>query len=62
MGGDFFSVMHRLFNMLTSKYKNTRLPSEVNRILFVRNLPFNITGEQLYGIFGKYGAIWQIRM
>jgi len=58
----YFTVLQRFTDMITSKYKNTRLPSEINRILFVRNLPFNITGEQLYGIFGKYGAIWQIRM
>jgi len=39
-----------------------RLPPEVNRILYVRNLPFNITGAELYDVFGKYGAIRQIRM
>ena len=33
----------------------------MNRVLYVRNLPFNITGEELYNIFGKYGAIRQIR-
>lgn len=27
-----------------------RLPPEVNRILFVRNLPFKITTEDLYGL------------
>ena len=39
-----------------------RLPPEVNRILYVRNLPFKITAEELYGIFGKYGAVYQIRV
>jgi len=34
----------------------------VNRILYVRNLPFHITSEELYAIFGKYGAVFQIRM
>lgn len=29
---------------------------------FVQNLPFNITGEDLYDLFGKYGAIRQIRL
>ncbi|CAG9335060.1 unnamed protein product [Blepharisma stoltei] len=38
-----------------------RLPKEVNRILYVKNLPTKITAEQLYEIFGKYGAIRQIR-
>ncbi|CAL5348886.1 unnamed protein product [Camellia sinensis] len=35
---------------------NTRLPPEVNQVLYVRNLPF------MYNIFGKYGAIRQIRI
>mmetsp|Transcript_27425 Transcript_27425/g.59075 ORF Transcript_27425/g.59075 Transcript_27425/m.59075 type:complete len:134 (-) Transcript_27425:350-751(-) len=44
------------------KSTNSRLPPEVNRILYVRNLPFTMTTEELYGIFGKYGAVFQIRM
>ena len=40
----------------------SRLPPEVNRILYVRNLPFKITAEELYEIFGKYGAVFQIRL
>ena len=31
-------------------------------MLYVRNLPFNITSEEMYDIFGKYGAIRQIRI
>ena len=27
-----------------------------------RNLPFNITAEEMYDIFGKYGAVRQIRL
>ncbi|GFR52257.1 hypothetical protein Agub_g14791 [Astrephomene gubernaculifera] len=42
--------------------RNQRLPPEVNRALFVRNLPFNISSEEMYDIFGKYGPIRQIRM
>ena len=34
----------------------------MNRILYVRNLPFKITAEELYTIFGKYGAVYQIRL
>mmetsp|Transcript_90165 Transcript_90165/g.176543 ORF Transcript_90165/g.176543 Transcript_90165/m.176543 type:complete len:125 (+) Transcript_90165:43-417(+) len=41
---------------------NVRLPPEVNRVLYVRNLPFKITAEEMYDIFGKYGAIRQIRL
>ncbi|KAL6563747.1 hypothetical protein OROGR_002706 [Orobanche gracilis] len=47
---------------LSLRKSNTRLPPEVNRVLFVRNLPFNITSEEMYDIFGKYGAIRQIRI
>eukprot|EP01018_Ginkgo_biloba_P033331 Gb_34951 [translate_table: standard] len=39
---------------------NTRLPPEVNRVPYVRNLPFNISFEEMYDIFSKYGAIHQI--
>jgi len=39
-----------------------RLPPEVNRILFVKNLPYDISGYELYDIFGKYGPIRQIRV
>ncbi|CAG8736830.1 9218_t:CDS:2 [Cetraspora pellucida] len=46
----------------SAKNRNARLPPEVNRVLFVRNLPFNITSEEMYDIFGKYGAIRQIRL
>ncbi|CAN0905306.1 Splicing factor 3B subunit 6-like protein [Linum grandiflorum] len=41
---------------------NTRLPPNVNRVLYVRQLPFNITSEEMYDIFGKFGAIRQIRI
>lgn len=41
---------------------NARLPPEVNRVLYVRNLPFKITAEEMYDIFGKYGGIRQIRL
>jgi pre-mRNA branch site protein p14 len=38
------------------------LPPEVNRVLYVRNLPFGITPEELYELFGRYGAVRQIRL
>lgn len=38
-----------------------RLPPDVNRIVFVKNLPFKLSSEELYDIFGKYGSIRQIR-
>jgi pre-mRNA branch site protein p14 len=38
-----------------------RLPPEVNRILYVRNIPFKITTEEMYDVFGKFGGIRQIR-
>ena len=43
-----------------------RLPPEVNRILYVRNMPYKteeaLSTEEIYDIFGKYGAIRQIRI
>jgi len=41
--------------------KNIRLPPEVNRVIYVRNLPHKISAEELYDIFGKWGKIRQIR-
>ncbi len=43
--------------MLGKMKTNVRLSPEVNRIIFVRNLPHKISSEELYDIFGKYGAI-----
>ena len=57
-------LVYRAFHALThsSFLLKSRLPPEVNRILYVRNLPFQITAEELYAIFGKYGAVYQIRL
>eukprot|EP01017_Pseudomicrothorax_dubius_P001150 TRINITY_DN0_c3680_g1_i1.p1 TRINITY_DN0_c3680_g1~~TRINITY_DN0_c3680_g1_i1.p1 ORF type:complete len:116 (+),score=15.38 TRINITY_DN0_c3680_g1_i1:44-391(+) len=46
---------------MTHSRANVRLPPEVNRIIFVRNLPYKISAEELYDIFGRYGPIRQIR-
>lgn len=40
----------------------TRLAPEVNRILYVRSLPYKITGDEMYDIFSPHGAIRQIRL
>eukprot|EP01089_Gocevia_fonbrunei_P012201 TRINITY_DN2817_c0_g1_i1.p1 TRINITY_DN2817_c0_g1~~TRINITY_DN2817_c0_g1_i1.p1 ORF type:complete len:119 (+),score=28.24 TRINITY_DN2817_c0_g1_i1:89-445(+) len=45
-----------------SRRANTRLPPEVNRVLYVKHLPFKIKPEEMYDIFGKYGSIRQIRL
>lgn len=38
-----------------------KLAQEVNRALFVKNLSYNVTPEELFDLFGKYGAIRQVR-
>mmetsp|Transcript_2991 Transcript_2991/g.4984 ORF Transcript_2991/g.4984 Transcript_2991/m.4984 type:complete len:140 (+) Transcript_2991:40-459(+) len=43
------------------RHRNQRLPPEVNRILYVKNLPYNMKDEELYDLFGRYGAIRQMR-
>merc|ERR1711909_29217 len=48
--------------MLAAQRKNERLPPEVSRILYIRNLPYKIENDEMYDIFGKYGAIRQIRV
>lgn len=40
----------------------TRLPPEVTKILYVRNLPYKIESQQLYELFAQYGAVRQIRL
>ncbi|KAJ2785058.1 Splicing factor 3B subunit 6 [Coemansia javaensis] len=44
------------------KARAVQLAPNVNRILFVKNLPFKITADEMYDLFGKYGAIRQMRM
>ena len=53
--------MRSKFSKKNGNNKYIRLPPEVNRFLFVRNLPFKISAKDLYDIFGKYGPIRQIR-
>ena len=46
--------------MLYAHYRPLTCP-ELCRCLYVRNLPFNISSEEMYDIFGKFGAVRQIR-
>ena len=57
----FFATRQNTLEMAAAM-KQKRLAPEVNRILYVRNLPFSISPEDLYEVFGKYGAIRQIRL
>jgi len=52
------------FVMASSFARGTvsNLPPGANRILFVKNLNYSITGEDLYDLFGRYGSIRQIRL
>ena len=43
------------------KEKVIRLPHEISRFIYVRNLPHKITPEELYDIFGRFGIVRQIR-
>ncbi len=45
-----------------SFFIQSKLPPGANRILFVKNLNYNITGEDLYDLFGRYGTIRQVRI
>merc|ERR1711893_75547 len=53
---------HLKMAMMAAQRKQERLPPEVSRILYVRNLPYKIENDEMYDIFGKYGAIRQIRI
>lgn len=51
-----------LFVTVMSLKPAPKLPPGANRILFVKNLNYQITGEDLYDLFGRYGRIRQIRI
>jgi pre-mRNA branch site protein p14 len=39
-----------------------KLPADASRILFIRHLPDAITHDELYELFGRFGAVEQIRL
>lgn len=41
--------------------RSNKLAPEANRILFVKNLPYNVDTPTLFDLFGKHGPIRQIR-
>ncbi|KAF1820832.1 pre-mRNA branch site protein p14 [Dissoconium aciculare CBS 342.82] len=41
--------------------RNSKLAPEINRALFVKNLSYTVTPEELFDLFGKFGHIRQIR-
>jgi len=60
-----FCVHHIIKHHQLSRPMNrtaTKLPPGANRILFVKNLNYTITGDDLYDLFGKYGTIRQVRL
>ena len=56
--GIIVSTMLTMF----SPFFQAKLPPGANRILFVKNLNYDIQGEDLYDLFGRYGSIRQIRI
>ncbi|TKA83683.1 hypothetical protein B0A55_00312 [Friedmanniomyces simplex] len=40
---------------------SVKLPSEANRALLVKGLPYNCSTEDLFTLFAKFGAVRQIR-
>lgn len=46
---------------MSANTRQLRIPTDANRILFVRNLPLKASADDLYEIFGKHGPIRQIR-
>lgn len=54
-------IYHGLCPLMLT-FLQAKLPPGANRILFVKNLNYTITGEDLYDLFGRYGSIRQIRI
>ncbi|CBF79417.1 hypothetical protein AN7456.2 [Aspergillus nidulans FGSC A4] len=53
----YYFIPSDIFRLRMSR----KLAPEANRILFVKNLNYNVTAEQLFDLFGKFGPIRQIR-
>lgn len=61
-------MIYQCYIVLILDTNNPRVHRRMNlvqfccRILYVRNLPFSITAEDIYEIFGKFGALRQVRL
>ena len=55
------STEHLSVDETTAPAARSEALSLACRCLYVRNLPFNISSEEMHDIFGKFGAIRQIR-
>jgi hypothetical protein len=53
---------HARDDVLTHRSSSMAADGRQSRILFVKNLNYNIHGADLYELFGRYGAIRQIRL
>nr|POE54298.1 splicing factor 3b subunit 6-like protein [Quercus suber] len=57
--------LHLLATLHISQYqamnRGGKLSAEVNRALFVKNLAYDVSTEDLFDLFGKFGPIRQIR-
>ncbi|GAA6004891.1 RNA recognition motif domain-containing protein [Rhodotorula paludigena] len=42
--------------------QSVKLSSDVHRVLFVKNLNYKTTGDDIYDLFGRYGSIRQVRL
>ena len=58
----FFSLhIDSVIHLTLSMSRTNKLAPEANRILFVKNLPYNVDTPTLFDLFGKHGPIRQIR-
>jgi len=62
--------LRRIYNIMSirpGKPTGPQVPIATSRpniqtILFVKNLSFKVTSEEMYDLFGRFGAIRQIRL
>ena len=56
----FMETRANITDKLVEYKEIAAIPHDVNRLLFVRNLPSKVTSSQVYQLFEKFGPVYRI--